>query len=118
MIMGDSSRRAACRAQTAMIIGVLSLVTACGRPSGSDNVQACATFNHSYQVWQPSAHDEAANQAFVAALDNAATSAGHSELAGALQAVAANVRQLNGHHGATPLLLRAVTLVRKTCPAK
>jgi hypothetical protein len=101
---------------TTAVLAAMSVV-GCSH-AGSNTLQACATFNHAYSAWQRTPHTHAAGRRLVAALDDAANYAGRTNLTGALQAVAANVRVLPSGVGAPPRLLAAVDLVRKTCPAK
>jgi len=105
--------------RTLKLVPVVAAIVVGGCSTSAGNAtQACATFDHAYRVWQHSSHDETARAAFISGLDNASASAGNTQVSGALQAVAANVRELTGNHRVTPIMTRAIALVRKTCPTR
>lgn len=108
------------RRTAAFVVTALTgaLLAGCS-PSPGSLPRACAIFDRSLARWQASVGDSSlttpkaagANTRFLGALDQATAEAGGTNLASALQAVAAGVRQTKPR-----VITLGVAAVRKTCP--
>jgi hypothetical protein len=113
MIMGLSSKSAACRDHKPMIIFVVGLVVVvvavAGCGASPDNASACASFDRAYTAWYDATHASrghvgvgelkrirAADTRFGRALLQTRSAAGSEKLSGALFALDAAINQDTG----------------------